>query len=162
MNQKIFPETGSGYGVKFCCPTGMSFTEDNFGSKPASTDSGFFQGLLSHDPIYTYIQVFWNTTDAYSDPVDYIDSFLQLVDRGLDDITDLGDFQYGLKDEHRLVHQRFDVYDRNGLSFKGIIGSWLDDEAERLYMVTYLTTESVDDEQLSKSFNELVESVENI
>ena len=54
------------------------------------------------------------------------------------------------------------MYDRNGFSFKGIIGSWRDDEAERVYMVTYLTTESVDDEQLSTCFNELVDSVENI
>ena len=139
----------------------MRFTETNFGSKPASTDSGYFQGLLNKDPTYTYIQVFWNTTDTYNDPVEYIDSFLQLVDRGQDDVTDLGDFQYGLKDGSRLVHQRFDVCDRNGFSFKGVIGSWLDDETERLYMVTYLTTESVDDEQLSTCLYELVESVEN-
>lgn len=158
---EAFSEIHSGYGIKFGYPEGMSFYEDNFGSKPVSMESGFFQGLLSEDPLFIYIQVFWNTSDVYGSPVDFVDSFLERVEGSPDEVSARGSVQYSLKDGYSVVFRCFNVTDRGGNSYNGIIGSWRDDEVSRFYMVTYLTTEAVGVEGLTDLFDALVESVEN-
>jgi hypothetical protein len=159
---EVFSETYSSYGLKFRYPEGMSYSEENFGDKPVSHDSGFFQGFLSDDPCFTYIQVFWNSSDVYDGPGDFVDSFLMRVENSPDDVTGIGSLQFDSKDGFSFVYRCFNVTDRGGFSYRGVIGSWRDNEVERFYMVAYLTSGTVDVVELVGLFNTLVESVENV
>ena len=139
----------------------MNFIEDNFGDKPASSISGYFQGQLSDDPIFTYIQVFWNSSDAYSDTNEFVDSFLVRVENSPDSITGIGSSQVVSKDDFSLVYRCFNVTDRGEVSFQGVLGSWMDEDVERYFMVAYLTSATVDKDELVNLFYAVVESVEN-
>ncbi|MBN2336078.1 hypothetical protein JXL21_11010 [Candidatus Bathyarchaeota archaeon] len=153
-------ETYAGYGFTFKHPQGMSFREDNFGSASASTESGFVQGMISEDPLFAYMEVFWNETSAYQNTVRFTDRFFQSFENSPDEVTGGEHFNSTSESGRELCCRFFNVIDRGGTSFKGVLGSWRDDAAGRYYMVTYLSTENLDDHELTDYLETLINSVD--
>ena len=153
-------ETYTGFNLTFKHPQGMSFRGDNFGDASASMESGFLQGMISEDPLFAYMEVYWNETSAYHNAMDFIDGFLQRVENSPDEITGREQFNSTSQDGHELYFRFFDVNDRSGTFFKGVLGSWRDDPVGRYFMVTYLSTENLDDNELSDYLETLIDSLE--
>lgn len=138
----------------------MSFREDNFGDASASMESGFLQGMISEDPLFAYMEVFWNETSAYQNAMGFIDRFFQRVENSPDEIVGREQFNSTSEEGRELYCRFFDVNDRSGTFFKGVLGSWLDDSAGRHFMVTYLSTENLDDNELADYLETLIDSLE--
>jgi len=153
-------ETYTGFNFTFKHPQGMSFRGDNFGDASASMESGFLQGMISEDPLFAYIEVYWNETSAYQNAMDFIDGFFQRVENSPDEIIGRGQFNSTSENGRELYCRFFDVNDRSGTFFKGVLGSWRDDSAGRLFLVTYLSNEDLDDDEISDYLETLIASLE--
>ena len=153
-------ETYTGFGFTFKHPQGMSFREDNFGDASVSMESGFLQGMISEDPLFAYMEVFWNETSAYQNAVDFIDTFFQRFDNSPDEVIGGERFNSTSEGGRELCCRFFDVNDRSGTFFKGVLGSWRDDTADRYFMVTYLSTETLDDYELVDYLETLIDSLD--
>ncbi len=153
-------ETYTGFNFTFKHPQGMSFREDSFGNASASMESGFLQGMISEDPLFAYIEVFWNETSAYQNAMDFIDEFFQRVENSPDEIKGREQFNSTSENGRELKCRFFDVNDRSGTFYKDVLGSWRDDSTGRYFMVTYLSTENLDDNELSDYLETLIDSLE--
>jgi len=153
-------ETYTGFNFTFKYPQGMSFREDNFGEASASMESGFLQGMISEDPLFAYIEIFWNETGAYQNAMGFIDGFFQRAENSPDEIIGREQFNSTSEDGRELNCRFFDVNDRSGTFFKGVLGSWRDDSACRYFMVAYLSTEDLDDNELADYLETLIDFLE--
>lgn len=77
-------ETYTGFNFTFKHPQGMSFRDDNLGDASASMESGFLQGMISEDPLFAYMEVYWNVTSAYQNAMGFIDGFFRRVENSPD------------------------------------------------------------------------------
>ena len=152
-------ETYTGFDFTFKHPQGMSFRVDNPGDAPASVESGYLQGMISEDPLFAYMEVTWNQTSAYQSAMEFIYVFFQRVENSPDEIIGGRQFNSTSEDGRELCCRFFDVNDRGGTFFKGVLGSWLDDSG-RYFMVTYLTTENTDEGELVEYLETLIDSLE--
>ena len=152
--------TYTGFSFTFKHPQGMSFREDNFGGASVSMESGFLQGMISEDPLFAYMEVFWNETSAYQNAMEFINTFFQLFENGPDEVIGGEQFNSTSKSGRELCCRFFDVNDRSGTFFKGVLGSWRDDTAGRYFMVTYLSTENLDDNELADYLETLIDSLD--
>jgi len=152
--------TYTGFNFIFKHPQGMSFRDDNLGDASASMESGFLQGMISEDPLFAYMEVYWNVTSAYQNAMGFIDGFFRRVENSPDEIIGREQFNSTSEDGCELCCRFFDVNDRSGTFFKGVLGSWLDDSAGRYFMVTYLSTENLDDNDLAYYLETLIDSLE--
>ena len=152
--------TYTGFNFIFKHPQGMSFRDDNLGDASASMESGFLQGMISEDPLFAYMEVYWNVTSAYQNAMGFIDGFFRRVENSPDEIIGGEQFNSTSEDGCELCCRFFDVNDRSGTFFKGVLGSWLDDSAGRYFMVTYLSTENLDDNDLAYYLETLIDSLE--
>lgn len=153
-------ETYTGFDFTFKHPKGMSFKEDNFGDASASMESGFLQGMISEDPLFVYMEVFWNETSAYQNAIGFIDRFFQRIENSPDEIIVREQFNSTSEGGRELYCRFFNVNDRSGTFFKGVLGSWRDDTAGRYFMVTYLSTENLDDNELADYLETLIDFLE--
>jgi hypothetical protein len=153
-------ETYTGFNFTFKHPQGMSFRDDNLGDASASMESGFLQGMISEDPLFAYMEVYWNVTSAYQNAMGFIDGFFRRVENSPDEIIGREQFNSTSEGGRELCCRFFDVNDRSGTFFKGVLGSWLDDSAGRYFMVTYLSTENLDDNELADYLETLIDSLE--
>ena len=153
-------ETYTDFNFTFKHPHGMSFREDNWGDAPASMESGFLQGMISEEPLFTYMQVFWNDTSECQNAMEFIDGFFQRVEDSPDEIIAGEQFNSTSEAGHELCCRFFEVNDRGGTFFKGVLGSWLEDPAGRYFMVTYLSTENMDEDELADYLETLIDSLE--
>lgn len=138
----------------------MSFREDNFGDASASMESGFLQGMISEDPLFVYMEVFWNETSAYQNAIGFLDRFFQSFENSPDEIIGGEQFNSTSEGGRELYCRFFNVNDRSGTFFKGVLGSWRDDTAGRYFMVTYLSTENLDDYELADYLETLIDSLD--
>jgi hypothetical protein len=152
--------THTGFGFTFKHPQGMSFREDNFGDASASMESGFLQGMISEDPLFAYMEVFWNETSAYQNTMVFINTFFQRFDNSPDEVMGGERFNSTSEVGRELCCSFFEVNDRSGTFFKGVLGSWRDDTADRYFMVTYLSTETLDDYELAGYLEKLIDSLD--
>lgn len=153
-------ETYTGFNFTFKHPQGMSFREDNFGDASASMESGFLQGMISEDPLFVYMEVFWNETSAYENAIGFLDRFFQSFENSPDEIIGGEQFNSTSEGGRELYCRFFNVNDRSGTFFKGVLGSWRDDTAGRYFMVTYLSTENLDDYELADYLEMLIDSLD--
>ena len=152
-------ETYKDFGFTFKHPRGMIFREDNFGDAPASMESGFLQGMISEDPLYIYMEVFWNETSAYQNTIGFVDRFFQRFENSPDEVTGGVQFNITSRSDREICCRFFNVNDRSGTFFRGVLGSWRDDTANRYYMVTYLTTETWEEHELTNYLETLIDSL---
>ena len=153
-------ETYTDFNFTFKHPQGMSFTEDNFGDASVSMESGFLQGLISEDSLFAYMEVFWNETSAYQNAMGFVDRFFQRAENSADEIIGGEQFNSTSEGGRELFCRFFNVNNRSGTFFKGVLGSWLNDSAGRYFMVTYLSTENLDDNELADYLETLIDSLE--
>jgi len=152
----------SGFGFSFDYPEGMVFTEGSLtgGFDHARPLSGDVQGVIEQIP--ESVGVIWFHADD-SLPFDLF------LDELFASATEAGGFQdvsrgslETSKDDHEMAYQTVSLTDAEGISQTGIVGTWYNNEEQRIYALYTATLPEVADQiDLSARFQLYLESFDS-
>jgi hypothetical protein len=104
---------------------------------PASEESGMVQFRYGASP-YEIIGVQWDTVEGPPDLQVVLDDFAAVVESFGAEVNKVDQPVSGMKDDHELIYQRFEVNER-GYAYPGVIGAWYCDDTRRVYLLYYAT-----------------------
>jgi CubicO group peptidase (beta-lactamase class C family) len=126
------------HGFTFDYPLGFRATEaPTPGGETASDVSGAVQFMFDFYPL-EIVNVVWNAIEAEAELEEVLEEFLALaLAQSGTEIKTAGRIN-GMKDDHEVLYQTF-TGEAETLQFAGVIGVWVCDEANREYIVTYVS-----------------------
>ena len=154
-------DTYSRFGFSFEYPEGMELWEQGLGGVGIATiTAGIVQGTLVTNMVPEIIGVIWFESEPAPPLEDVLDmAFNQFGEGNM--IESRGNLVSTLKDGHEMLRQDF-VMSEEGTPIIGVVGTWHDPFAERIYLTLYLTLPTaVPSGELSNRFDSFVSSLEN-
>jgi len=145
----------SRHGFSFDYPIGMVISE-----LPKGMLLGKVQGLLSGNLFAEEIDVIWDTSESAPELESFLDEVFAWAEEMAGEETEYlrEPLVTSVKDDQEMVYQYFNVTER-GVPRTGIMGSWYCDEAERVYVLAYVTISDLATQQdLLREFQRYLDS----
>jgi hypothetical protein len=122
------------------------------GRDALSAEEGMVQFTFRSYPV-ELIQFLWKRAEPGVDLQTYVDEFGQMAaqQEGVE-ITAAAP-RSGTKDGHSAIYQAYSLVDQE-FQLRGMIGTWLCAESERVYVASYATDPQVSDQDLDARFQE--------
>jgi CubicO group peptidase (beta-lactamase class C family) len=154
-------ETYSRFGLSFEYPEGMELSEQGMGGVGIATiTAGIVQGTLVTNVVPEIIGVIWFQSEPASSLEDVLDmAFDQLGEGNIAESR--GNLVSTMKDGYEMLRQDFMMNDE-GTPLSGVLGTWYDSFAERIYLTLYLSLPTaIPSGELMNRFDRFVSSLEN-
>jgi CubicO group peptidase (beta-lactamase class C family) len=154
-------ETYSRFGLSFEYPEGMELSEQGMGGVGIATiTAGIVQGTLVTNTVPEIIGVIWFQSEPAFSLEDVLDmAFNQLGEGNIAESR--GNLVTTVKDGYEMLRQDF-MMNEEGTLLTGVLGTWYDSFAERIYLTLYLSLPTaIPSGELMNRFDRFVSSLEN-